>query len=149
MINLYINADSSGQLVDANGGRNFIPPTFHLESFQTFAINFSTVALSGLTPVDVSDAASWSAAIDKDWNHATAPMVSVADGDIDSTGSAGGVIKFSVDCDTPAFLAALGTAEKISAWWQISGYDAQQRKIHTYIIPVIAYNAIEVTEPST
>ncbi len=146
MINFRINSDTIGTLVDAAGGVLADGSlAFQLESYATYVANFVTVLNGVLTPVDVSDAATWKAFFDKDFNKTTAVMVEVEDADIDSTDAATGILKISVDCDTPEFLTAVGILESIPAFFQICGYDETGKKIHSYIIKCTAWNAIEVT----
>lgn len=145
MITLRVNMDSIGLLVTSGGGRVYDPLPFQYQAYQVYKVIFGTVDGGVFTPADVSGAITWTAAGDKDFNHATEPMVQVPNEDVDSTDADVGIVLFSVDCDRSEYDAAVGSEEKINGHFQISGFNAEGKKIHSYIIDAVYWNAIEVT----
>lgn len=148
MITLYLNLDSIGTLTDSTGAQKADKLAFHLESYQTYSVNFGTIANGTFTNQDVSDGLSWTAALDVDFNHSTDPLVVVDHTDCDPASAADGIVKINVDCDTEEFLAAVAAKESIEGYFQIRGYDNvdpdQGKVIYSYIVPCLCYNAITV-----
>lgn len=149
MPTLRIDMDT-GNLLTSDSATLNTPIKFTLESYMPYTINFVTVSNGVQTGVDVSNCTTWKAYLDCDFNHSTSPMVSIEDqDDFVTTDSDTGTIIISVDCDTTEFETAVGTKEKIDAWFQICGFNVDSKMVISYIIKVVALNSIKVQTVTT
>jgi hypothetical protein len=145
MITLYVNMDAMGVLVDATGNKPSTPLAFQVQSYQTYIVNFCVLTSGVPVNQNVADAVTWAAWIDDDFDSTSACFVTVPNEDIDSTDSADGIIRFAVDCDTPAFIAAVAGKASISGYFQVAGFNSGGKKIYSYIFSCTLYNSLYIT----
>ncbi|MDD5599080.1 MAG: hypothetical protein PHV82_14125, partial [Victivallaceae bacterium] len=97
----------------------------------------------GVTAVDVSDATAWKASIDDDFDHSSEVMARTLDAGIDSSQAADGIIAPVLDTYTAEYLAAVGTIEKITAYFELRGFNAEGKVVHECRFSILAYNTID------
>jgi hypothetical protein len=132
--------------VDANGNADPNTPRIGYQAKPSWKIVFGEAdsVLGTFTPVDVSSAVAWAAAVDNDFTHNTEPMVRVLDADIDVTGAASGEIIVPLDANTATFLAAV-TGENFirDTWFELRGLNADANVIFYAKFQLIADNTID------
>ena len=136
----------TGEQVDSAGQRQTAPPKISYESAPTWAIQFveADPAAGTVSPIDVSDAVAWRAALDKDWDHTTEPMCRTLDADIDASDAANGIISVPLDAFTETFLDALdGKGRLRDCPFELAGYDYEGRKTYSAIFLVEATGAVD------
>ena len=139
---LYIDYETSN-LIDSISARVFTAPPVAYQEQGIWTLNLKTWTSGTLAAVDVSDASTWAAAIDDDFNSASAPMVRVLNADIDSSGAANGIISVELDANTATFLSALSTNEKIAAYFELRGLSVGGKILHYIEFPITARNTID------
>jgi len=122
-------------------------PGIGYQSEPTWQIKFVVADrdASTITAIDVSDAVSWDANIDDDFDEASQVMVKTLNADIDTSQASSGIISVPLDADTSTFNSALGTAAKKDVYFELNGYNASGKKIYNALFTITAYNSIDPT----
>jgi hypothetical protein len=139
---LYIDYDQSA-LVTKRGAREYVNPPLAYQESGVWRVTVLSKSTGTALAVNLSDASTWSAAVDDDFNSASEPMVRILNADIDSSAAASGVLDISMDANTATFLAAVGTSSSITAYFEIRGYNLSGAVVHYLQIPILAKNAID------
>ena len=135
----------AGRRVTSTGALNNKTITLGYQSAPTWEIQLSSVDADAgtVTGLDLTAATAWKAAVDKDFNHTTDPMCRILNADIDSSRAADGIISLKVDANTSTFAAAVGTKEKISAYFELQGLNSSAEVIFEARFAITATNAID------
>jgi len=134
---------AQGRRVTSNGVIDRTQLRLGYQSSPTWEIEFVTVENGVVTPVDVSGAVAWKAAVDSNFDHTSDPMCRTLDADIDKTEAGDGIIKPTLDANTDTFETAVGTKETIRAWFELQGLDSEGAVIYEARFEIIASNAID------
>ena len=132
--------------MDADGNPDATEIRLGYQEVPTWRIIFGIAnAIAGtFTASDVSDAATWAAAVDDDHDHDSTPMCRTLDANIDSTDAGSGVVDVTIDANTSTFLAAVGTRSTLRpTHFDVSGYDAGTRKIWYAKFEITAVNSLD------
>lgn len=134
-----------GQRVNSGGGISRDQIRLGYQAAPTWVLQFVSADpdLATVTAVDVSDAVTWQAAVDDDFDSATEPMVRVLNADIDSSDAANGNISVSLDAETATFATAIGTNASIRAYFQLRGLNASAKVIYEALFEILATNAVD------
>lgn len=108
----------------SNGGREGNDVILHYQDVVTWDIYFRRVAGTSNTALDVSDVATWSAAIHSDFTHPATPMVRVLNADIDDS-SAAHSNKYNVMSERSRMSLFLASCYKILALMRYRATDIQ------------------------
>ena len=118
-MNIYYNYD-----------RQFRSDQFTQPAKDALLIRFKESPVWDLTllsqdaiPIDLSGSTAFRAAVDVDYNANTQPLIRVLDADIDQTAKRNGRLSFMVDSNTVAFAEKIANKEKLSAYFELWGYD--------------------------
>lgn len=96
------------------------------------------------TPIDVSAAVAWKAAVDDDFNHDTDPMVRTLNADIDSSSAGSGIIVVSMDANTATFLAAVADKDELrTVKFDLSGLNASLGLAYYAKFAIVADNTLD------
>lgn len=145
MKNFYID-HNLGTWTNAELARVTEVPGLILGSAPTWQLNIvQSDGNGGNTGIDLSDAASFRAAVDNDFDHSSAPMLRTPSGDIDMTGAVSGILKVPLDASGTEFAAKLGTRQSIPAWLEVAGLDSQGKTIYCWQLRVNCLNSIDPT----
>ena len=119
---------SKSNLCDASGialNSGVYPTISYQEDTVWWVQVFETLTGSPVAK-NMADAVSWEAALDKVYNSTNAPMIFTVNANIDSTGSATGLLKVDMDADTSTYLAAVSgitTDSPLASYFQLRGYN--------------------------
>lgn len=140
---LYINFNTS-ELCDQTGAKVNLWPSLTYYSCPTWELNFGVPNESGfLSPVDLTEATAWHAAVDTDFDAATDPMVRTLSDKIDASEAASGILKVELDTATSSFFNKINGKEKLPATFEIRGLDASDKVIYDYHFKIYALGAVD------
>lgn len=145
MIDIFYDVNSEAR-VDSAGGNSIADLKLKYQATPTWRVNFLKVdkAAGTATPLDVSAAVAWSAAVDDDFNHTSEPMCRTLDADIDASQAADGIISVPLDANTSTFEAAIASNEKKrDVFFELRGFDAESQEIFSALIKIVAVNTID------
>ncbi len=143
-MNLYFVENQN--LVDSQGAKFTNEIFLGYNRLPTWYINFVTAdaQTATVTAVDVSDAVTWKAAVDKDFSTETEPMCRTLNANIDSSRADEGIIGVVIDSFTATFLAAVGTKARLSpVYFQLEGYNGDGNVIHSALFQIVAQNSVD------
>jgi hypothetical protein len=140
-MNMILYNEITGIRLTNTGATDRTPVKISYDVNIDWALTF--VEENGLTPVDVSDAVAWRAAIDDDYDHSSEPMARTLNENIDSSQAASGIITTTLDTYTATYLAALGTSPKKNAYFELRGFNSGGKVIHEASFLITAYNSID------
>jgi|GEM_PF-2683909 len=112
------------------GARVSNVPEITFSTMPEWTIQFCTVENGKLTPLNLTGAAAWRAAIDHDYDPETDPLCRSLNDQIDQSDAAAGKIKIRLNANTAAFLAAVKDVRSCDAWFELWGLDQQGQAIH-------------------
>ena len=139
----YIDIDRS-RFLSEQGGILTEWPTIAYGACPTWTLRFVRPdTLGNLQPIDVSEAVSWHAAIDTDFNRATLPMVRTLDDDIDKSAVASGILQVPLNANNTSFQEKIGTRNSIQAYFEVRGYDPSGYVIYDYRMNMYALGAVD------
>ena len=140
---LYINFNTS-ELTDTTGAKVNAWPTLTYYSCPTWELNFGVPNESGfLSPVDLTEATAWHAAVDTDFDSNTDPMVRTLSDKIDDSGAASGILKVELDTATSSFFNKINGKERLPATFEIRGLDSSDKVIYDYHFKIYALGAVD------
>lgn len=125
--------------VDSESGISTTLPSLDFMSVPTWEIH----VVNGTTPVDLSSATTWKAAVDSEFDHAVDPMVRTLNSDIDSSSSASGILSVKLDTRTLQFDSKIGSSPYISCYFELCGMDSNDIVIYSMILKVTARNSVD------
>ena len=114
-----------GNLITSGGARDARRPPVAYKTKPRLEVCVCDNSGSSPTPLDLSSAVSWRAAVDRDYASATAVMCRTLDAGFDKSRLAAGIVAFELDAGTAEFLAAVdgATGGAIAAFCELWGYD--------------------------
>ena len=140
---IFINFNN-GDVIDSEGAFLMSTPSIGYQSYPKWELKFVKVNEDGsLVGVDMSQAVSWHAAVDTDFDSSTSPMVRTLDSEIDSSGASSGVIVVGLDAGTQGFYDKVNGREAVNAFFEIRGNDSTDRVIYDYRFRVNALGAVD------
>ena len=140
---IFINFNN-GDVIDSEGAFLMSNPSIGYQSYPKWELKFVKVNEDGsLEGVDMSQAVSWHAAVDTDFDSSTSPMVRTLDSEIDSSGAGSGVIVVGLDAGTQNFYDKVNGRESVNAFFEIRGNDSTDRVIYDYRFRVNALGALD------
>ena len=140
---IFINFNN-GDVIDSEGAFLMSNPSIGYQSYPKWELKFVKVNEDGsLEGVDMSQAVSWHAAVDTDFDSSTSPMVRTLDSEIDSSGAGSGVIVVGLDAGTQNFYDKVNGRESVNAFFEIRGNDPTDRVIYDYRFRVNALGALD------
>ena len=140
---IFINFNN-GDVIDSEGAFLMSNPSIGYQSYPKWELKFVKVNEDGsLEGVDMSQAVSWHAAVDTDFDSSTSPMVRTLDSEIDSSGAGSGVIVVGLDAGTQNFYDKVNGRESVNAFFEIRGNDSTSRVIYDYRFRVNALGALD------
>ena len=140
---IFINFNN-GDVIDSEGAFLMSNPSIGYQSYPKWELKFVKVNEDGsLEGVDMSQAVSWHAAVDTDFDSSTSPMVRTLDSEIDSSGAGSGVIVVGLDAGTQGFYDKVNGRESVNAFFEIRGNDPTDRVIYDYRFRVNALGALD------
>lgn len=140
---IFINFNN-GDVIDSEGAFLMSTPSIGYQSYPKWELKFVKVNEDGsLQGVDMSQAVSWHAAVDTDFDSSTSPMVRTLDSEIDSSGASSGVIVVGLDAGTQGFYDKVNGREAVNAFFEIRGNDSTDRVIYDYRFRVNALGAVD------
>ena len=146
MSNKIFNIDFNlGNVLDSDGGILMTTPTISYQAAPNWELHFvENVDTAGLiTPIDVSQAVSWNAAVDVDFTDETQPMIRTLPSAIITSGAASGIIVVPLDANTDTFYQKINGRNTIPAYFEIRGRDSNDRVIYDYRFRINALGAID------
>ena len=146
MSNKIFNIDFNlGNVLDSDGGILMTTPTISYQAAPNWELHFvENVDTAGLmTPIDVSQAVSWNAAVDVDFTDETQPMIRTLPSAIITSGAASGIIVVPLDANTETFYQKINGRNSIPAYFEIRGRDSNDRVIYDYRFRINALGAID------
>ncbi len=140
-------------MVDQLGGNTFDFPTIIYKSEPSWELNFLDFEDGYATMPDMSDATAWRAAVDVDFlfestiSGLTPPptpplMRTLADG-IDASKAASGIILVSLNSNTEGVARAIYNRDSIRAFFELRGFDGNDKCIYDYRWRVNLLGAID------
>ena len=140
---IFINFNN-GDVIDSEGAFLMSTPSIGYQSYPKWELKFVKVNEDGsLGSVDMSQAVSWHAAVDTDFDSSSSPMVRTLDDEIDSSGAGSGVIVVGLDAGTQGFYDKVNGRESVNAFFEIRGNDSTDRVIYDYRFRVNALGAVD------
>ena len=139
---IYFDYDR-GRRINSDGTEDGINQRIGYQEAPDWEIRFKRIEGSVVSAVDVSDALTWEAAIDDDFDHATDVMARTLNANIDSTNASTGIIVVSLDADTSTWETAVGSTAKIASYFRLKGLDASSNPIHRAFFEIVAENDID------
>ena len=140
---IFINFNN-GDVIDGEGAFLMSNPSIGYQSYPKWELKFVKVNEDGsLGSVDMSQAVSWHAAVDTDFDSSSSPMVRTLDSEIDSSGASSGVIVVGLDAGTQGFYDKVNGRESVNAFFEIRGNDSTDRVIYDYRFRVNALGAVD------
>lgn len=145
MANKQININfNNGSLIDETGAILMTVPTISYKANPTWELHFVTVAEDGaITPVNLTSATAWHAAIDTDFDSDTDPMVRTLDTGIDHSDALSGILKVSLNAATSSFYEKVNKKERVQAYFEVRGIDGEDKVIYDYHFRTYALGAID------
>lgn len=128
---------------DTSGGKNGTVIRIGYQEGPEWRIVFGRMVSNAWTALDVSDAATWEAAIDDDFDSATDPMCRTLDANIDDSQAASGIIDVTLDADTATYETAIGTDAKKTAYFRLKGLNGSSKIIYRAAFDIVAENDID------
>lgn len=139
---IYINFNN-GDLIDQQGGVSYDNPSIIYKSEPVWEINFLDYRDNYPTMPDLSDATAWRAAVDVDFSESTEPLMRTLNDGIDSSEAVSGIIKVGLNSATSGVQAAVDGNESIRAYFELRGYDGNDKCIYDYRIRINLLGAID------
>ena len=138
---IYINFDT-GDLIDESGSILLSFPTIAYKAYPTWEINFINFGQDGTKIIpDLSDAVSWVAAIDSDFNLDTPPMVRSTE--IDVSKAKEGVVNVKLNSNTTSFKEKVNGKNSVQAFFEIRGLDNDGNAIYVYRFRIQALGTVD------
>ena len=135
---------NSSTLLNENGSTMLSQPTIAYKANPTWELHFVSIADDGtMNPVDLTEATAWHAAIDTDFSSSTEPMVRTFDDGIDHSGAASGVLLVSLDAATTTFKNKIDNRERLQAYFEVRGLDADSKVVYDYRFRCYALGAVD------
>lgn len=134
----------SGRLVNRKGAAADFLPAFGDEDYSLVRL---TVRDDCLRPVDLSQALSWEAALDIDFDPDTPVMAKTLPEYFDLSRAAEGLLDFPVDCRTSTYRKKTGSNGGQQATLELYGYQAGGKKWPRFRIPCVAQAIVDSGEP--
>lgn len=136
------------QLIDSGGTQITRPDAFPEISYQSLlSMRFQAYDKSetdgSLTDQSLLHVSTWKVSIDKDYLIATNPMTRTLDANIDSSGSATGLLVIEIDTDTSTFQTAIDGKPSLECICDVLGYNALGQKIEQFTFSVLAINIVD------
>lgn len=140
----YINFNT-GDVLDETGAILMTKPTISYQANPNWEIHFVTVndESGDITPVDVSQAVSWNAAVDTDFDSSTSPMIRTLPSGINSDASASGIIIVPLDAGTETFYTKVNGKNSIPAYFEVRGKNTADRVLYDFRFAINALGAID------
>lgn len=137
----------SGNLLDNDGAILMTTPSISYQACPSWELHFMQTSTDNtLVPVDISEAVSWTSAIDQDFSDTTEPMVRVLPSSIITSGAASGIIIVPLDANTTTFYEKINGRQSLPCWVEFRGRDSNDKIVFDYKFRVNALGAIDATE---
>ena len=134
---------NTGALCDNTGGTSYTYPSIIYQSDPTWQLNFLDVQDGGIINPDMTDATAWRAAVDTDFKESTEPLMRTVASGIIIDQAASGIISVNLNSSTSGVQRAVDGHDSIRAYFELRGYDGDDKCIYDYRFPIYLRGAID------
>ena len=142
MKTLYYDYDAERRISSA-GVAQTTAQKITYQSADRWALGIRHNAAGKLTPVDLSAATAWRAAVKVDYKRTTTVCCRVLAADIDASGAAAGDIAFILDANTATFLAAVVDVPSKVGYFELAGLDASGHQVFYFCFSAELVNTLD------
>lgn len=140
---LYINFDT-GNLIDDEGAILMGRPSISFGAAPQWELHFCRVMDDGsLSGADLSEAVSWTAAVDTDFLSSTMPMIRTLPSGIISTQAASGILTVNLDANTTTFFEKVDGRNSVNAYFEVRGKDSEDKVLYDYRTSIYALGSVD------
>lgn len=136
---VYIDFESSRLMTEAGAFLTYFPSLSYY-ACPKWEVHITDSNNEG---VDLSEAVSWSAAVDVDFRHSTEPMVRTLPADIDSSRAEQGIITVPLDTRTAQFFSKVDNADSVNAYFELRGKSSEDKVIYDFRVRIYALGVID------
>jgi hypothetical protein len=144
MLDVFFDVKTQALITDEGYtvARRELYPKICYQEKVTVSLNIKEVIDTVITPVDISDIASWEAGVDSDFDHASSAMAVTSSELFDTSQASSGVLRFPVDANTISWKTKVGTSSEKDAYLEVKGYASSGIMTRRFLIPIKAQNLV-------